>query len=128
MDDAAIRVVLVALVAIAAIGIGRSADRWQRPHHPPVRLSDLDLPPGVIAFTSTQCDNCKRVMAKLRSTTAPVREVTHELEPQIFAEAGVEAVPLIVVTDADGTVVRQLAGTPSAQAIRRAVSKAGWGI
>lgn len=126
MDDIAIRVVLVAIVAIGAIVVGRSADRWQRPHHPPVRLAGMDLPPGVIAFTSTQCDNCKRVMATLRTIAAPVREVTHDLESQLFAAAGVEAVPLIVVTNADGDVIRQLAGTPSARSIRRAVKKAGW--
>jgi hypothetical protein len=126
VDEAAIRVVLVVLVAIAAVAIGRGADRWQRPHHPPVRLSGLDLPPGVIAFTSTQCDNCKRVMARLRTAQVPVREVTHDLESHLFAAAGIEAVPLIVVTDRAGAAVRQLAGTPSARVIRRATKKAGW--
>ncbi len=126
MDEPAIRVVLIVIVALGAILIGRSADRWQRPHHPPVRLSGLDLPPGVIAFTSTQCDNCKRVMAMVRTIDAPVREVTHDLEPQLFEAGGIEAVPLLVVTDAGGTVVRQLAGTPSARTLRRAVRKAGW--
>ena len=126
MDEVALRIVLVALVAVGAVAIGWGANRWQRPTHAPVQLAGLDLPPGVIAFTSTQCDNCKRVMARLGAVEAPVREVTHELEPQLFAAAAVGAVPLVVVTDADGTVVRQLAGTPTVGAIRRAVKKAGW--
>ena len=126
MDSAVVQVLLVMAVVVAAIGIGRAADRRQRPTHPPVDLSGLDVPPGVVVFTSTQCDNCKRVMARLREIGAPVREVTHELEPQLFESAAVGAVPLAVVTDPQGIVVAQLAGAVSRRAVRRAVVKAGW--
>jgi hypothetical protein len=79
-----------------------------------------------VVFTSTECDNCKRVMAMVSSVGAPVREVTQELEPGIIAAAAVEAVPLIAVTDRHGRLVRQVAGVPSRRALQRAVARAGW--
>jgi glutaredoxin len=118
--------VLVGGVVGAALLAGWWASRHRQPVHPPVDLAAIDVPPGVVAFTSTQCDNCKRVMAMLRDLDVPVREVTHELEAGMFAAAGVEAVPLLVVTDRDGRAVRRLAGTPTRAAIKRAVRAAGW--
>ena len=126
MEDFAARALLVVGVVVAAVVVGRIMRRWQRPTHPPVDLAGLGLPPGIIAFTSTQCDNCKKVMAIVGSINVPVREVTHELEGSLFDAAGVEAVPLLVVTDRSGVVARQLAGTPSKAAVRRAVHAAGW--
>ena len=126
MEDFAARTLLVLGVVAAAVVAGRIMRRWQRPTHPPVDLAGLSLPPGIIAFTSTQCDNCKKVMAIVGSVGVPVREVTHELEGPLFDSARVEAVPLLVVTDRSGVVVRQLAGTPSKAAVRRAVHAAGW--
>lgn len=126
MDDTLGRLVVVAGIGGVAVLAGYLATRLRRPTHPPVRLRDLGLPAGVVVFTSSQCDNCKRVMSAMRGVASPVREVTHELEPALFDAAGVEAVPLVVITDRRGHVVRQLAGKVSRSAIRRAVDRAGW--
>jgi len=126
MDDLIIRVVLVAGVAGLALGVGRVVGRWQQPIHPAVDIEGLGLPPGIIAFTSTDCDNCRRVMSMLRTLDVPVREVTHELEAGLFDSAAVEAVPLVVVTDQTGRPVRQFAGNSSKRAVRRAARASGW--
>ena len=126
MDGVALRFLLVIAVVAVAIVAGSLANRWQQPTPPRLDVSPLGLAPGIVAFTSTQCDNCKRVMAMLATIDAPVREVTHELEAGLFGAAGVEAVPLIVVTNSHGDVIRQLAGTPSKRAVLRALRKAGW--
>ena len=126
MDDVVLRGIVVATVVVGALLVGRLVARWQRPTHPPVDLSMLEIEPGIVAFTSTECDNCKRVMGLLRDVDIPVREITNDLEPGQFAVAGVEAVPLVVVTDRSGNVVRQLAGVPTRAALTRAISAAGW--
>ena len=126
MDLDLLRVALVVVVALLAVAVGRLSTRWQQPLHRPVSLAGLELPPGIVAFTSTQCDNCKRVMAMLGKLDVPVREVTHELEAGLFASAGVEAVPLLVITDPDGNRIRQLAGAPTRTRVRRALRAAGW--
>jgi hypothetical protein len=120
------RLLVVVAVAAAAVAVGRLSARRGLPSHPPITIDGLGLPPGIVVFTSTECDNCKRVMALVAEVDAPVREVTRELEASVVAEAGVEAVPLLVVTEPDGTVVAQLAGVPSRRAVRRAVARAGW--
>lgn len=120
------RLVVVVVVAAAAVAIGRLSVRRGLPSHPPVDLDGLGLPAGVVVFTSTECDNCKRVMGVLANVDVPVREVTQELEASLIADAGVEAVPLMVVTDRDGSRAAQLAGVPSRRAIRRALARAGW--
>jgi hypothetical protein len=125
--DLVLRLVLVAGVVAVALLAGWWAGRRQQPTHPPVDLGAIDVPPGIVAFTSTQCDNCKRVMAMLRDLDVPVREVTHELEADSFAKAHVEAVPLLVITDRAGRPIRRLAGTPTRMALKRAVRDAGWG-
>ena len=126
MDLDILRVAFVVAVAGVAVAIGRITTRWQQPPHRPVDLTGLGLPPGIVAFTSTQCASCKRVMAMVGKLDVPVREVTHELEAGLFASAGVEAVPLMVITDPEGNRVRQLAGAPTRTRIRRALRAAGW--
>lgn len=94
--------------------------------HPLVDLSGLDLPNGLVIFTSTDCAKCKDALAALRSVGAPVREVAWELEPGLQQLAAVESVPLTVVRDEEGTTVAQFAGVPSPGRLRRAVRRAGW--
>lgn len=125
MSETLIRVGVVVAVAVAALAIGFLLRRGQWSSHPPIDLSELALPAGVLVFTSTECGNCKKVLATLRSLNVPVREVTHELEPATFEAAGVEAVPLTVVIDDQGTVVAQLPGTVSVRRVKRSLRSAG---
>lgn len=125
MSETLIRVAAVVLVAAAALAIGFLLRRVAWTSHPPIDVSELDLPAGIVVFTSTECVNCKEVLATLRSLDVPLREVTHELEPAAFEAAGVEAVPLTVVLDHQGAVVAQLPGVVSGRRVKRALRSAG---
>ena len=108
-------VLLVVAIAVAIALIGR-----RRAYHPPVDISGLGLPPGLIVFTSTACTRCKEVLATAKALGVPLREVTYELEPDLQESAGVTGVPLTLVVDAEGTLVTQIAGAVSARRLRRA--------
>ncbi|HEX9644800.1 MAG TPA: hypothetical protein VGC11_12490 [Acidimicrobiia bacterium] len=120
------RLAVVAVVVLAAVGIAYLARRARRPIHAPVRLDGLDLAPGVVAFTSNACDTCAAAMAVVGSLDVPVRRVSHQEEAGVFASAGVESVPLLVVTDRAGTATAQFVGVPPRRALARAVRAAGW--
>ena len=125
MSDTLIRVAAVVAVAAAALAIGFLLRRWQWASHPPIDVSELALPAGIVVFTSTECANCKKVLATLRGLDVPMREVTHELEPATFEAAGVEAVPLTVVIDSEGSLVAQLPGAVSVRRVKRSLRGAG---
>lgn len=123
MDSTVVRVLLVLLVlGVAAAAAG--AARRLRPYHPPIDIVGLDLPPGVVVFTSTDCPRCKPVLAAVRATGVPVREVTYELEGELQRRAGVVGVPLTIVVDHSGKIVTQMAGGVSSSQFRRAVARA----
>jgi hypothetical protein len=125
MSEILIRAGVVVAVAVAAWAIGYLLRRGQWSSYPPIDVSELALPAGIVVFTSTECANCKKVLAKLRSLDVPLREITHELEPATFEAAGVEAVPLTVVVDDQGTVVAQLPGVVSTRRVIRSLRSAG---
>lgn len=124
MDSTVVRVILVIVVlAVAAAAAGLA--RRVRPHHPPIDIEGLGLPPGVIVFTSTDCPRCTPVLAAARASGAPLREVTYELEGDLQRRAGVVGVPLTIVVDDSGKISAQLAGRVSPRRLRRAVARAG---
>lgn len=118
--------VLLVLFVLAAGGALALVARRMRPHHPPVDIAGLELPAGLIVFTSTDCPRCKPVLAAARAAGAPVREVTYELEGDLQRRAGVVGVPLTVVVDRSGAVVAQLPGRVSSGRLRRAAVRAGF--
>ena len=126
MPDLAVRLVLVASVAALSIGAGLWATRRRRKVQPPADVKGLGIDAAVVAFTSTDCSTCRKVMRRLGSLGVPVREVTHELEPGLLEKAGVGGVPLVVVLDDGGTPVAQFAGSVSGRRLRRALRAAGW--
>lgn len=123
MSDWAVRAVVVAAVVVLAIVVARLAGRWSRPSHPPVVVSGLELDPGVVLFTSTDCATCRDARARVQSLDVPFREVTYELEQNRFESAGVVAVPLTVVVGPRGEVVAQFTGVPPRRALARAVAR-----
>jgi hypothetical protein len=125
VDSAVLRVLLVLLV----LGVGGAlafVARRMRPHHPPVDITGLGLPAGLIVFTSTDCPRCRPVLAAAQASGAPVREVTYELEGDLQRRAGVVGVPLTVVVDSNGAAVAQLPGRVSPGRLRRAAVRAGF--
>ena len=126
MSDVIVRAVVVVALMLVAVGVARLAARWQRPVHRPPDLHGLGMPAGIVLFTSTECRNCRNALAAAEDTGAPIRQITHELEPDVFEKAGVEAVPLTAVVGGDGSVTATFAGVPPARRLRRALRGAGF--
>ena len=126
MSDVVVRVAAILVLVALAVGVARLAARWQRPVHRSPDLGGLGMPAGIVVFTSTDCASCRDALAAAEDTGAPIRQVAHELEPDLFEKAGVEAVPLTVVLDDDGSVTATFAGVPRARRLRRAVRDAGF--
>ena len=112
----------LALVVVLAV---RFMARWQKPPHPPIDLDGIGERPGVIVFTSTDCTTCSEAMRVVGGASSSVREVTWELEPQLFDRYHVEAVPLIAVLDDSGRSLFFGTGVPDGARLRAAVRKAG---
>lgn len=125
MSPQAVRILFVVGAVAVALLIAMVLRRAQRPVHPAVSVGDVGDRPGVVLFTSTDCGNCKKAIALLKSEEIPFREVTHDLEPQRFETWDVVAVPLTVVVDAKGSIVETMSGVPRRKALTRAVRHAG---
>ena len=125
MGDLAVRVLLVLLLVAIAGGVA-FLSRRNASYHPSIEIRGLDLPPGLVVFSSTDCPRCKKVLAAARQVEAPLREVTYELESELQRRAGVVGVPLTLVIDKSGRLVAQLAGVVRAGTLRRAASRAGF--
>lgn len=119
------RIIIIALLTAAVVGLALATRRWQRPAHRPIDLSGHDFPEGFLIFTSTECSNCKQALAVLEQSGAPIREVTWELEPQVIEGLGVESVPLVLRVDDEGRPIAQLAGVPSRRWLRRSAGATG---
>jgi hypothetical protein len=126
MPDLMVRAVLLVGLVGVAVAVGVIATRVRRVSQPQARVVGLGFDAAIIAFTSTDCSNCRKVMRRLSKLGVPVREVAYELEPQHFEEAGVEGVPLVVVTKRDGTRSAQFGGSVGKVRLRRALARAGW--
>jgi hypothetical protein len=132
------RFVLAAAVVAVAAAAAFVAER-RRPDAPtqatwavPTQLdrSDFERPeaPWLVAlFTSATCDSCASVREKARvlaSGEVTVEEVEVKEKPDLHRRYHVEAVPTIVVADADGVVRASFVGTPSATDLWAAVAEA----
>ncbi len=122
MDDVLVRLALVAVVGLVAVGAAWLARRSGQPLHPRVELGGTDLPTGVVLFTSTDCRSCDEARAVLQEAGIEFREVTWELEGSLADGVGVSGVPLAVFRDPSGATVAQLAGVPRRAALRRALA------
>ncbi len=126
MSSMVVRALVVLVLIGLAVIVASLARRWQRPIHVTPALVGLNMPPGLVVFTATDCSKCRDALALAAQTGAPIREVTYELEPAAFERAGVEAVPLTAVVNGDGSVVATFVGIPRSRRLRRALSTAGF--
>ena len=126
MSDTTVRLIVLLAIVVVAIIIATLLNRYRMPPHPAVRVDPgLGERPGVVLFTSTRCSTCKEAIALLEDVGVGFREVTEELEAERFEDSGVVAVPVTVVLDASGSVVRTFAGVPRRSSLRGALSRAG---
>ncbi|MGI9585312.1 MAG: TlpA family protein disulfide reductase [Acidimicrobiia bacterium] len=125
MSDMVVRIGVVLLIIVVAVAVAYLIGRVKRPRHPNVTVGDAGDRPGVLIFTSTDCSTCKDTIALLRDIGAPFREITNELEPHRFEDWDVVAVPLTVIVDETGNVVRTFSGIPSRRILDRTIASAG---
>ena len=117
MDDVTLRLAVVAAVVVVAGVVSlRRRSRRQPPTQPrgevPAQLDRADFaapaaPWLVVVFTSATCDTCADVWRKaqvLASREVAVREVEYGRDRALHDRYRIDAVPALVIADADGVV------------------------
>lgn len=131
--------VLLALAIIAVAAVAAAVIRSRRPAPPtqgawpvPRQLDRRDfehseMPWLVAVFTSSTCESCAQAIEKAAVLAAPevvVVDVPFQTRKDLHQRYGVEAVPTIVMADADGVVRVSFVGTPSATDLWAAAAEA----
>jgi hypothetical protein len=127
----AVAVVAVALVVAWVVQRRRpdapTGGRWTIPG----QLDRVDFPepeaPWLVAvFTSATCDACAATVTKAQALASPsvaVAEVELAAEPELHRRYAIDAVPLLVLADAEGVVRASFVGPPSATDLWAAVAE-----
>lgn len=135
------RLVVAAVVVVVAVVVALVLQRRQT--DPPARAAfqvpaqldrdDFDRPdaPWLVAvFTSATCETCAGVWDRARPLDAGpgspvvVQELEVGTEPALHERYGIDAVPLVVIADAEGVVVRHFLGPVTATDLWAAVAEA----
>ncbi len=131
------RLLVVAVVVVAAVVLALVVER-RRPDAPtqgewpvPRQLDRADFdradaPWLVAVFSSATCDSCATVVRKsavLASADVVVQNVEVGAQGDLHKRYGIEAVPTIVVADAEGVVRASFVGPPSATDLWAAVAE-----
>ena len=124
MERALVALAMVAVAVVVAAVLTR-----RRPQAPtgarwavPVQLDRADFeapdrPWLVVVFTSATCRSCAGTLTGARALASPavaVQEVEVSARPDLHRRYGVDAVPMVVVADAEGVVRASFAGPPGA--------------
>src|SRR5438067_12375194 len=136
MERIVVAVVIVAVVAAVAFVLDRRQVRnidapTQRTWPVPTQLDRRDfdhpeVPWLVVVFSSSTCDSCATVLshaAVLESDNVAVQEVESVAHRDLHDRYGVEAVPTVVVADAEGVVQASFVGVPPAAELWAAVAE-----
>ena len=132
MTRVLIAAVLVGLAVVVALVVERRrpAPPTQPTFAVPSQLDRADFarpdaPWLVVVFTSATCGTCADVVVKTRpleSGDVAVEEVEADAHGELHRRYNVDAVPMLVVADAEGVVRGSLVGPASAEEIWLAVS------
>ena len=125
MSDPLIRALVVVLAVGGALLVAWMARVFSNRRQRTLDVSWLMSDPGVVVFTKDECPNCAAVLAILKPTGAPVRQIRAEAEPEVFERLAIEGVPVTVVVAAQGRNVAQFAGLPRAALLRKAWRRVG---
>jgi hypothetical protein len=132
------RAVIAGVLVVVAVAIALLLER-RRPAPPtqarwavPSQLdrSDFtrpDAPWLVAVFTSLTCDSCAGTASKaqvLASAEVAVDAVSVQERPEVHRRYGIDAVPSLVVADAEGVVRASFVGPPTATDLWAAVAEA----
>lgn len=130
------RVLIAGAVVVVAVIVAVLLER-RRPEAPtqgnwavPAQLDRADFarpdaPWLVAVFTSATCDSCARTIEQARvlaSDAVAVDEAEVKARPDVHRRYHIEAVPIVVVADAEGVVRRSFTGPPSATDLWAAVA------
>ncbi len=122
------RLIIAAAVVVLAVLVAVIVER-RRPEAPtqgswavPVQLDRADFarpdaPWLVAVFTSATCNSCDQAVERaqvLASDAVAVDEAEVEARPDLHRRYHIDAVPIIVVADAEGVVRSSFTGPPSA--------------
>jgi thioredoxin-related protein len=119
----ALAIVAVAAVVAYVVQRRRVPDApTQRRYNVPEQLDRADFvrpeaPWLVAVFTSTTCDKCTEVATKavvLESDDVAVANIEFSSERELHARYGIDAVPTLVIADADGVTRRSFLGPMTA--------------
>ncbi len=129
------------VVAVVILGIVAGWAYWrsrQRPDaptqpkaHVPAQLDRADFPGAatpwlVVLFSSESCDRCQEIAPKvavLQSEEVSTAEVEYTRDRELHERYAIDGVPLVLIADADGVVVRHFAGAMSATDLWAAVAR-----
>lgn len=136
------RFLLAAVVVVVAAAVALILER-RRPDPPmqgavsaawpaPTQLDRSDFPspevPWLVAvFTSATCQSCAEALARanvLASGAVAVEEAEYTARGDLHKRYRIEAVPTVVVADAEGVVQASFVGPPSAADLWAAVAGA----
>jgi len=125
MPDVAVRIVVVGGVVAAALAVAVLLPRlWER--RAAARSVRLEGIAGdLVLFTAPGCDTCETARATLHGLGAEFTEVAHDADPDLFATAGIDAVPTLVARHRRGGVAAVVRGAPSTRQARRLMRRAG---
>jgi hypothetical protein len=130
------RVLLAAVVVVVAVVVAVILER-RRPEAPtqgnwavPAQLDRADFarpdaPWLVAVFTSATCASCAKAVEQakvLASDSVAVDEAEVKARPDLHRRYHIDAVPIIVVADAEGVVRTSFTGPPSATDLWAAVA------
>ena len=132
MTRVLIAAVLVGIAVVVALIVERRrpAPPTQPTFAVPAQLDRADFtrpdaPWLIVVFTSATCGTCADVVVKTRpleSDSVAVEEVEAGAHGDLHRRYNVDAVPMLVVADAEGVVKGSLVGPASAEEIWLAVS------
>jgi thioredoxin-related protein len=135
VERVVIALVLIGVAVVVAVLLER-----RRPA-PPTQPKRWDVPtqldrddfegrdhPWLVAvFTSSTCESCEKLVPKARvlaSDEVAVTEIPFQSRKDLHQRYGVDAVPTLVVADAEGVVQASFVGVPTATDLWAAVAEA----
>lgn len=123
--------ICVALAVSAVLRRRRAEAPTQGGYQVPSQLDRTDfaspeVPWLVVAFTSATCSTCADVVDKARvlaCAEVAVARIDYTEQPETHKRYGIDAVPTLVVADADGVVRAAFVGPVKAQDLWAAVAE-----
>ena len=131
----ALVLVIVAVIVAVVLQRRRPAPPSDAPWNVPAQLDRADFlrptaPWLVAVFTSSTCDSCAGVWERARPLDAgpggpvAVQQLEVSADADLHRRYGIDAVPLVLVADADGVVVTHFIGPVTATDLWAAVAEA----